>query len=225
MHSNAALHSRAHDILPSVKSESRTERNKRQVRGRIVAAAAELFEERGVEATKVDAICDQADIALRTFYNHFPSKRDVVEQLAIDASAEVAARIGTVHVEGSSTRERLALFFERSAEEPRQGGPMHRELLAALVNVNIGPRNLQAARDAMIALLQEGIDRGEVAPGHAAGTLADVVLGTFYRIIIDWTNAPGYAIDEHLASASRFLREAIAPGAGQNPEPDEGDTP
>ena len=218
MHTNADLHSRAHDILPSVKTESRTERNKRQVRGRIVAAAAELFDEQGIEASKVEAICDQADIALRTFYNHFPAKRDVVEQLAVDATAEVAARIGSVHAEGRSTRERLTLFFERSADVPTRGGPMHRELLGALVVVDVGPHNLRAARDAMTALLQEGIDCGDVVPGHSAGTLADVVLGTFYRIIIDWTHVEGYAIDEQLGRASRFLRDAIAPERGASPD-------
>ncbi len=41
-----------------VNKESRTERNKREVRGRILAAAPELFDENGVEA-----ICDRADVA------------------------------------------------------------------------------------------------------------------------------------------------------------------
>ena len=196
--------------------ESRTERNKREVRGRIVAAAALLFDDQGIEATKIEAICDQADIALRTFYNHFPTKRDVVEQLAVDATAEVAARIRSVQAEGRSTRERLTLFFERSAELSVRGGPTHRELLGALVTVKVEPRSLQAARDAMIELLREGIENGEVNPEHSAGTLADAVLGLFYRIFTDWTNAPGYAIGEHLESASRFLCDAIAPRAERN---------
>ncbi len=40
-----------------------------------------------------------------------------------------------------------------------------------------------------------------------------MVLGTFYRIITDWTSAPGYAIGANLGDASRFLCEAIAPAA------------
>lgn len=218
------MHPCAHDSLAGVKSETRTERNKREVRGRIVAAAAELFDLRGVDAAKVETICEQADIALRTFYNHFPSKRDVVEQLAVDATGEVAARIRSVHGDRRSTRERLALFFERSAEASAQGGPMHRELLGSLVAVNVGPRNLQPARDAMIALLQQGIDVGEVAAGHSAGTLADVVLGTFYRIIIDWTHAPDYPIGRHLEDASRFLCDAIAREQASVTRPIEGST-
>jgi AcrR family transcriptional regulator len=194
-----------------VKKESRTERNKREVRGRILAAAAELFDENGVEATKVEAICDQADIAVRTFFNHFPAKKDVVNQLAVDAAGEVAARIRSVHSEGVSTRERLALFFEQSALVSLQGGPMHRELLGALVVVQVQAEDLQAARDAMIDLIRAGVDAGEVAADCPAETLADVVLGTFYRIIINWTNLDDYPIRSHLGNASRFLCDAIAP--------------
>ncbi len=194
-----------------VKNESRVERNKRDVRGRIVAAAAELFDEHGVDATKVEAICAQADIALRTFFNYFPTKKDVVNQLAIDATAQVAARIQSVHADGNTTRERLSLFFARSAEASLQGGPTHRELLGALIAVHDNPEDLQAARNAMLALLQDGLDAGDVVAGHPAETLTDVVLGTFYRIIIDWTNREDYAIGEHIENASRFLCDAIAP--------------
>jgi len=190
---------------------SRTERNKREVRGRIVAAARELFDEHGVDSTKVEAICDQADIALRTFFNHFPSKRDVVQQLAVDATAEVAARIRAVHAQAGSTRERLELFFAESIEASLLGGPTHRELLAALVIVPVGSEDLQAARDAMIDLLNEGIADGDVPGDHPVETLADVVLGSFYRIITDWANRDDYAIREHLENASRFLCDAIAP--------------
>ncbi len=194
-----------------VKPESRTERNKREIRGRILAAAAELFDEGGVEATKVEAICDQADVAVRTFFNHFPCKKDVVNQLAVDATAEVAARVRSVHARGRSTRERIALFFEESAEVSLEGGPMHRELLGALVVVHVDPEDLQAARKAMIELVKAGIEAGEVVPGHSAETLADVVLGSFYRIIIDWTNQDRYPIATHLENASRFLCDAVAP--------------
>jgi len=194
-----------------VTSESRTERNKREVRGRIVAAARELFDEFGVEATKIETICGQADIALRTFFNHFPTKGDVVLQLTIDATSEVATRIASVHAQGGSTRERLTLFFAESLDVSLTGGPTHRELLAALVAVPVGTMNLQAARDAMIALLDEGIASGDIAGDTPVATLADVVLGTFYRIIIDWTTQDDYPIRKRLEDACRFLCDAIAP--------------
>ena len=105
-----------------MRDKSRTERNKREVRGRIVAAARELFDERGIEATKVETICDQADIALRTFFNHFPSKRDVVHQLAVDATAEVLRReAGSSHrrkpPDFPGQRTRLLLLYQNARKQ------------------------------------------------------------------------------------------------------------
>ncbi|MBJ19181.1 MAG: hypothetical protein CL933_07110 [Deltaproteobacteria bacterium] len=167
-----------------------------------------------MEATKVEAICDQADIALRTFFNHFPSKRDVVHQLGIDATAEVTARIAAAHERGQSTRERLSLFFLHSVEVSLQRGPPHPELLAALVAVLFGSADLQAARGAMIGLLEEGIAVGDVAAEHPLETLCDAVIGTFYRIMIDWANQDGYPIREQLENASRFLCDSIEGRSG-----------
>ncbi len=144
-----------------MRPESRTERNKREIRGRILASAGGLFVEHGIEATKVEVICEQADIAVRTFFNHFPSKRDVVHQLGIDATSEVTARISAAHERGHSTRERLTAFFSDSIEVSLHRGPPHPELLASLVAVLFGSTDLQAARDAMIALLTEGVEAGD----------------------------------------------------------------
>jgi hypothetical protein len=88
---------------------------------------------------------------------------------------------------------------------------MHREVLGALVAVQVHPEDLQTARDAMIELIRSGIAAGEVVKGPSAETLADVVLGTYYRLLIDWTNQDDYPLEDHLESASRFLCEAISP--------------
>jgi AcrR family transcriptional regulator len=52
------------------------------VRERILGAAFELFLRRGVGATTTEDVCAQADVANRTFFNHFPSRRDMVAALA-----------------------------------------------------------------------------------------------------------------------------------------------
>ena len=45
---------------------------------KILEHAARLFYRQGIRGTQVEQIIAEADVAKRTFYKHFPSKRDVV---------------------------------------------------------------------------------------------------------------------------------------------------
>ena len=47
-------------------------------RDRIVGAAAELFYRKGIRATGVDTLIEQADVAKSTFYRHFRSKDELI---------------------------------------------------------------------------------------------------------------------------------------------------
>src|ERR1700684_4588914 len=61
---------------------TRTERRKQEVREKILAAAFDLFLTQGVAATKIEEICERADVANRTFFNHFATRQDMMCALA-----------------------------------------------------------------------------------------------------------------------------------------------
>ena len=56
----------------------RRERKKRETYLALHDAALALAEERGFEHLTVEAICEQADVSVRTFFNYFPCKEDAV---------------------------------------------------------------------------------------------------------------------------------------------------
>ncbi|MQA85248.1 MAG: TetR family transcriptional regulator [Streptosporangiales bacterium] len=58
--------------------ETRRERKKRQTRQLLVATAFRLFLEQGYEQTTIAQITAAADVAKKTFFNHFPTKEDVL---------------------------------------------------------------------------------------------------------------------------------------------------
>jgi AcrR family transcriptional regulator len=77
--------------------EGRGERKKRESRDRIIAAAAELFIERGSRGVSLDEVAEAADVARRTLFNYFPSKEELLYAVAApmleEASALAEARL------------------------------------------------------------------------------------------------------------------------------------
>ena len=114
---------------------SRRERRKLEVRERILAAAMALFEGQGFTATKVADICEQADIAHKTFFNHFGSKQDLLREIARYALDQLLADIREARDQPGPTSRRLRFFFTRIADNADQAGPMRRELLTELIHV------------------------------------------------------------------------------------------
>ena len=61
---------------------NRIDRRKQEVRDRILGAAFDLFLVQGVSATTIEDICERADVANRTFFNHFATRHDMMQALA-----------------------------------------------------------------------------------------------------------------------------------------------
>jgi AcrR family transcriptional regulator len=72
---------------------SRVERRRARVRRRILEAAKELTESRGVDGVTIEDITEAADVARRTFYHYFESKHDVVVPIARARTRELNRRI------------------------------------------------------------------------------------------------------------------------------------
>jgi AcrR family transcriptional regulator len=72
---------------------SRRERKKNATRDAIHEAAVSLTDELGLAAVTVEAITERADVAPRTFFNHFPSKVHAVIGKDPDRTARVRAAL------------------------------------------------------------------------------------------------------------------------------------
>jgi len=192
---------------------TRRERRKREVRGRILAAAVGLFDEHGFGATKVAEICERADVAHKTFFNHFPSKRHLLRAVAGEAVDQLLVDIEGARKRPGSTRKRLGQFFGRVADNADEAGPMHRELLTEMVHVasEAGTGSEQARRlhDAFGALIREGRAAGDVSAAHSVDTQTEMVLGAFYTLMFNWAHLEGYPLRRQARAAASFLGDAL----------------
>ena len=86
----------------------------RKARERILAAAYDLFAQRGVQAVGIDAIVEESGVARQTLYRHFSSKQDLVLAF-LERREELWTRDWLVaEVEGrtSDPDERLLAVFD-----------------------------------------------------------------------------------------------------------------
>jgi AcrR family transcriptional regulator len=193
----------------------RRERRKLEVRRRMLEAAEVLFVERGVQATTVAEICERADVAHKTFFNHFPAKNDLVRAIAEESIEILLDDIARSHREGKDTASRLRDFFGSVAERASSAGPMRRELLTEVIHAaqhaadeSASARRLYAAFGAIVS---DGVAAGEVTRRHSFETLTETILGSYYALMFNWANLDGYPIATRARAAAAFLADALAP--------------
>ena len=198
----------------------RRERRKQELHLRLLDAARALFDAKGFAATTIDEICARADVAQKTFFNHFPTKHHVLREIADAFLADVGGYVEEARKRRGSTAQRLAHLFHRAGEEAISAGPRHRELVvevARLAQVDgSGPEQTRRLHAAFRALLEDGAAAGELVEDHDVAFLTEMVVGAFIAILLNWQSVEGYPVREHLDEAARFLGKAISkPGVAR----------
>lgn len=198
---------------------SRRERRKLEVRERILGAAIACFDERGPAAATVTEISERADVAQKTFFNHFASKQQLLRDIAERVLEQLLVDIEDARKLPGSTRARIAHFFARIADNATAAGPMHRELLTELIHTihaaSLETEQTRRLQDAFGAIVRDGLEAGDLTSSVPSETLTEMLMGAFYVLMFNWANLDGYPLRERARAAARFLGEATAsPGAG-----------
>jgi len=197
----------------AVEPLGRRERRKLELRLRIVEAARSLFEEQGFDGATISEIAARADVADKTFFNHFPTKQHLVRELAYRALDNLVEGLDETRKENASTQERLLHFFRQVATSAEQGGRMQRQLVTetihALHDARDESQQVQRIHDAFVALVEDGRQRDELPREHDSETLTNVILGAFYSLMFNWAHVDDYPIRAQAEATARFLASAL----------------
>src|ERR1700694_1775691 len=107
-------------------------RGGRGARERILTAATTLFHREGIHATGVERLTDYAHVSKRTFYQHFSSKNDLVEEyLRRIHKAGGMPSEQAIDTADASPRGRLLAIFDSAPGSRFRGCPFHNAAVAA----------------------------------------------------------------------------------------------
>lgn len=194
-------------------STSRRARRVREVHDRIITAATEQFAARGVESVKVDEICHAADIAQKTFFNHFPTKQHLLREIAEGFLRTLLGILDAARAEGGTTAQQLERFFALVATEVERAGPMQRGFVMEVIRlVHDVPPNVEQSRRlhrAFGTLLREGVRRGDITAAYPVQVLSEVVVGTFITLMLNWLGIAAYPFRARATAMARVLGDAL----------------
>jgi AcrR family transcriptional regulator len=195
---------------------SRFERRRVRSRAALVDAAIELFQQQGIRETTLDAICERADIAPRTFFNHFETRAHLYQAIAHQRAVQFAEQLDLLRKDPRPLAERLGEFFALVGTY-LVARPLWRELVAEMLYLrHDGGSEAVRARvlgQAALRFVRDGVHRGEIAKRHRPEVLADILLGALTIALGNWCAGDDYDLERGLREAARALLDLFEPTA------------
>jgi AcrR family transcriptional regulator len=172
----------------------RTAARKAAVREKIVAAAVEQLAEGGYASAGIQAIAARAGIATGTVYRHFASKAELSTEAFRRAAARELAVVEEVTADGGdrSARERIAAGVEAFARRALAAPTRAYALIAEPVDPAVEAERLvfrRGYRDVFMRALEDGVERGELAP-HDTATVAAALVGALGEALVGPLSSP-----------------------------------
>ncbi|MFY0542533.1 TetR/AcrR family transcriptional regulator [Brevibacillus sp. H7] len=173
---------------------TRRERKKRETRQKIFNAAIKLFKEHGFEATTIDMISEEADVARGTIFLHFTSKESILANWGYERLQEIEERREEWDF-GESCKQRVLRIYKILNEVNIQNydfikvliesSMKHRRVLESEKNVYIELRELFAD------LIEEAQEKGRLKTKFNPLVAANMLENIYYNALYDWVRSEG----------------------------------
>ncbi|MCT7325029.1 TetR/AcrR family transcriptional regulator [Ralstonia mojiangensis] len=194
----------------------RRERKRKQMLEHLANTAANLFESLSYESVTMERIAEEADVAKRTLYNHFPTKEAVLAYwIDAELKRDLASLQGSI-AKCKTFQSRLAYVLRASAEWCEK----HPEHLMAYLRhrlLSVGapspPGMRSDSSDIAVAwqhLIAVGQQTGELSKAFPAEQLATWFHHLYLGALLRWLNVPGLSLENEFRSITTLFIEGAS---------------
>jgi AcrR family transcriptional regulator len=189
-----------------------------EARRRLQQAALELYRERGYDQTTTAEIAARAGVNERTFFRHFPDKREVLFDGEADLRAALTQEIADAP-DGLQPLGMLLYAFRRAGRILEDNRPFSEPRLAVIAKTPALRERDLAKGAALTEALAQALRRRGV-PDRLADLAAQSGWATFHHAAQAWIDDPTQSLDAHLRQAFDDLRalSTTVPPAQAQPE-------
>jgi len=193
----------------------RREKRKLEIRTRIEEAAYRLFQRHGIEETSIEQICQEADVARRTFYGHFTNKHALLGGLGISRLyGRSEPMLQELMATQETTRGRLEAMIDYIESSFAGMNNIDRQLILVGPTAFAEDREQQreignSAMASFTRLITAGVQLGDVNNEFSPDMLATTVVGTLNLLTINWCLDDDYPVFAKLEEARSLFERLI----------------
>jgi len=167
----------------------RAERNKRDKRARIVAAARDLFRTQGFEQTTTSEIAELADVGKGTLFFHARSKDELLVMVFQEEMGRTIVRAFAT-VPPAPLLEQAMHVFDAMFKQDQRELELARIFVRELAFVKGDHHGIDAVTEAfftrMSVLIERAQDRGEIKAAVDPALLAYNLFALHYSFVVVW---------------------------------------
>jgi AcrR family transcriptional regulator len=182
-------------------------RSGKEARERLVIAALDLFSERGFDAVTTAQIASRAGVTERTYFRHFPDKREVLfdgeRRLTEWVTEAIDSVPGDVPLWPAMRRTVDLIVPPLEANRPDS------DRLAAIVARTPALRERAVSKEARLVakIADRLVSRG--ASADEAALVARTAWGVLAQAMGDWRAAPGTPLQQHVDRSFTLLSSLV----------------
>lgn len=193
---------------------NRIERRRLEFRDKITRAAIKLFEKKGVADTSVASIITEADIAHKTFFNHFPTKDHLLQHIVNTFSTGAYDAFREDFKKQTDPARRLEYCFISIAKTLEAVSPHYKELLNLYLISGARSSHLQSQQKqeftAIIAqIIEDAKSQGLLVDGVSAETYTEIAVGICVATLLNWSLEDDFLIIPKMEKVIVFLNKSI----------------